>query len=734
MGFLALWLLFFWITSPSGRVLDGRWVGELNGQPFSTTFLLHLDQPGEIDLRLSRPFGISRGDTVQIPSVYASQIRVLLNGSLIGEKRASTYPSAELFHGGLTYAFDETLFQDVNLLEIEVLSQDNLIIHPNPYIDMMWMVRLKNFLFRLFDNYFLFLAIGMNLMLAILLFRMGRAISAYENAYFGMGAAAIFSSILIFTTSQGFLATAYFFEPIYLNVIAGCLASFTLLWGIENFVTKRVLFSKVMAVLAFLSLVLIPLIGGSFAGMVSLTNFIIIMSISLVHKKYLFFNAVLFLTLSILNDQITLGIRGYIPLYMTSYGVLAVTLTCGLALVEDYRRVFFELEAATSQLSASNEELTAMNEELENSYTELDSTMGKFERLVDSTTTLIQASTDSSDRFLSQLLERASEIITEADCGSVSLIEGENWRFVHSMGFDLHKVQEIPLKTEFFTISETVRKVHTRQYEMPDEIKARFIEVVPATKETLIVPFRLNHQTLGHMTLDILEESDQSFSSDAPRILEAMGSLASAFLAFRRLGEVQKRFQEGIILSVIRILEIHDTYTKGHSDHVAEVSAAIAHQMGFSEFEIDQVYWTGMVHDIGKILVPQAILNKPGRLSELEFEVIKYHPVWGFEVLSGSEELNSTAVSVRHHHERYDGNGYPDELAGEEIPLLSRIIAVADTWDAMVRDRSYRRALSYDEAVEELIRHQGKQFDPIVVNAFLRVLEDEEQVRKYKVL
>ncbi len=733
-GFLALWLFFFWITAPSGTVLDGRWVGELNGDPYTATFLLHLEQPGIIDLKLSRPLGIPSGETLKIPTLFTNQIRVYLNGSLIGEARSSSYPQPEFFYGGLSFSFESGQLQSTNIMEIELSSQNDLIIFPSPYIEIQWMVRLKEFLFRMFDGYFLFFAIGMNILLAILLFRMGRAINQYENAYFGMGASAIFSSVLIFSHAQGFLSSAYFFEPIYTNAIAGTLASFTLLWGIESYLTKKIYFSKLMAVFTILSLFLIPLIGGGLASIATIVNFALIGTISIINRKNQFFYAVLFLGMALIIDLITQTIRGYVPIYLTSYGTLIVTLTCGLVLVEEYRKVFFNLEATSNQLSASNEELTAINEELEHSYSELDTTIGKFERLVDSTTTLIQASTDSNETFLSQLLERATEIISEADCGSVSLIEGEDWKYIHAVGQDIKKLQEIPLKAEYFEISDTVRKIGLENLQMPEPIKEQFMRVVPSIKETLVVPLRLNQKTLGHMTLDIRSDQDKEFSDDAPRILEALGSLASAFLAFRRLGDMQKRFQEGIILSIIRILEIHDTYTKGHSDHVAEVAAAIAIQLGFSPVEIDQVYWTGMVHDIGKILVPQAILNKPGKLSELEFEVIKYHPVWGFEVLSGSQELNSAAIAVRHHHERFDGNGYPDELTGEEIPLVSRIIAVADTWDAMVRDRSYRRALKYDEAIHELNKHKGTQFDPQVIEAFLRVLDNEDQVKKYKVL
>ena len=145
--------------------------------------------------------------------------------------------------------------------------------------------------------------------------------------------------------------------------------------------------------------------------------------------------------------------------------------------------------------------------------------------------------------------------------------------------------------------------------------------------------------------------------------------------------------------------------------------------MELKKSDINNVYWAGMVHDIGKTLIPEHILNKDGKLSEEEYEEIKLHPVWGYQTLSNSSKLKNIADYVLYHHEKWDGNGYPEGLAGKDIPLISRILSIADAWDAMRSDRSYREALSKEEAINELKKNKSIQFDRRIVNVFMNNLE-----------
>ncbi len=170
-------------------------------------------------------------------------------------------------------------------------------------------------------------------------------------------------------------------------------------------------------------------------------------------------------------------------------------------------------------------------------------------------------------------------------------------------------------------------------------------------------------------------------------------------------------------------LDARDHYTHGHSQQVTEYAVDIAREMGLSFKEIDIIRDAGVLHDIGKIGIPDAILLKPGRLTEEEYAEIKKHPVIGKKILEPVNCLADKIPLIYHHHERIDGKGYPEGLEGDNIPLGARILAVADAYQAMTSDRPYRKALPSLIAIEELKRYKGRQFDPDIVDAFLRVLK-----------
>jgi putative nucleotidyltransferase with HDIG domain len=173
-------------------------------------------------------------------------------------------------------------------------------------------------------------------------------------------------------------------------------------------------------------------------------------------------------------------------------------------------------------------------------------------------------------------------------------------------------------------------------------------------------------------------------------------------------------------------VEAKDKYTEGHSSRVALYAERIGRKMGFSESRIDKLRIASMLHDIGKIGVPEAILNKPDQLSSDEYGIIKEHPVIGANIIRDVDVLKGLVDIVRYHHERYDGKGYPDGLKENEIPLDSYIISLADAFDAMSSDRPYRKAMPMEGAVEIIREERGKQFNPEVADAFLEILETEE--------
>ena len=177
------------------------------------------------------------------------------------------------------------------------------------------------------------------------------------------------------------------------------------------------------------------------------------------------------------------------------------------------------------------------------------------------------------------------------------------------------------------------------------------------------------------------------------------------------------------VKTMVRAIEAKDPYMKGHSEHVAELTLAMAREIGIKEKELQQLQYVTLLHDAGKIGVSEEILNKPGPLTDDEYKEIQKHSALSAEIIGKINFLSQKSEIVRHHHERYDGTGYPDGLSGGAIPLASRILAIADAYDAMITDRPFRSAKTHLEALRELEEQAGRQFDPALVEQFETVLK-----------
>ncbi len=171
-------------------------------------------------------------------------------------------------------------------------------------------------------------------------------------------------------------------------------------------------------------------------------------------------------------------------------------------------------------------------------------------------------------------------------------------------------------------------------------------------------------------------------------------------------------------------IDMKDAYTRGYSARVAKYTAMIAEKMGKSPAEVDEIYNIALLHDIGKIGIPDNILNKPGKLDDAEFSIMKSHAQRGFEILKEIEIDPDLALGAGYHHEKFDGSGYPSGLKGDNIPEIARMIAVADAFDAMFSTRPYRKKMPLDEVAAELKRCEGTQFAPEMVEVFLKLIEE----------
>lgn len=220
-----------------------------------------------------------------------------------------------------------------------------------------------------------------------------------------------------------------------------------------------------------------------------------------------------------------------------------------------------------------------------------------------------------------------------------------------------------------------------------------------------VLNIRVRHMIdLDHLQRNLTEEVNRKTKENERLFLQVVSSLASA-------------------------IDAKDTYTNGHSIRVAEYSREIAGRAGYDEKGLEDIYMMGLLHDVGKIGVPDAVINKPAKLTDEEFDIIKNHPVLGARILGNIKEMPSLQMGARWHHERYDGKGYPDGLAGEDIPEEARIIAVADSYDAMTSHRSYRKSLPQTIVREEIEKGMGTQFDPRFAKIMLEMIDEDSEYK-----
>lgn len=248
------------------------------------------------------------------------------------------------------------------------------------------------------------------------------------------------------------------------------------------------------------------------------------------------------------------------------------------------------------------------------------------------------------------------------------------------------------------------------------------------TKSMITVPLAVKGVVLG--ALQLLNKQKRAFFSEQDITLSvALANQSALALQNSQMYNELYRMFLSMIRTLAKVLDARDPYTAGHSERVAKYSVLIAERLGLDSHNCNELYKAALLHDIGKIGIPDEILRKPSKLTHDEFEAIKQHTVIGADILSNMEPKSAMAdaiLTARSHHERMDGTGYPDRLAGNDIPLFARIVGVADAFDAMTTTRSYSKGLSFQQAVLELERCKKTLFDDKVVDAFLSVLAESD--------
>ncbi len=316
----------------------------------------------------------------------------------------------------------------------------------------------------------------------------------------------------------------------------------------------------------------------------------------------------------------------------------------------------------------------------------------------------------------------------EADYGFVfNYNEEDELRIVDAINFK--KINLVGIKRkELMMFNESVVVVDDFITKIINKLerttsKEQIIKEMDISKESMVFIFQKKQKTFGGILLEIKKDSKESFTDESKRIMVALKNIAESHLLNESYYEVNEIFQREIVFSMIEMLEIHDIYTKGHSENVANYSRDLAEYIGLSDKKVNEIYWAGLVHDTGKVLIDKSIINKKGKLTKEEYEIMKKHPMFGYKALNESEVTKDIAKYVLYHHERIDGDGYPEGLKGEEIPIESRIIAIADSFDAMTAERNYKKNISKEDALKEIMMNLNTQFDNDLGLKFIEMME-----------
>ena len=244
---------------------------------------------------------------------------------------------------------------------------------------------------------------------------------------------------------------------------------------------------------------------------------------------------------------------------------------------------------------------------------------------------------------------------------------------------------------------------------------------VPA-RNVLAVPIIHGKKGLG-VLLAVNREGGSGFSDTDQSLFSALAGQTAIALENAKLFEDVRDISVAAISSLATAIDARDPYTRGHSEDVTRIVVHLARDLGWEGADLEMIEFAALLHDVGKIAVPDNILRKPEELTPEEWDVIYLHPYHSAQIVRPVEPLRKIIPWIYHHHEHWDGSGYPDHLKGEEIPEGARIIAVVDSFNAMTTDRPYHKALQEPEAMREVNRSAGKQFDPRIVKAFLKVMK-----------
>lgn len=413
-------------------------------------------------------------------------------------------------------------------------------------------------------------------------------------------------------------------------------------------------------------------------------------------------------------------------LYKDSQYVIITTLLIGLI----FFLIFFTGRNFTQKLRQRSAELAQAKKELEEWGSRLEEKVSlrtrELKKSKDQLSVLYQvsraiSSTLKLDDILQTILDFSIKI-SGAGRGSIMLLDKKKHIFSIKIPYDKSEknIDKITFAENENTIGWVVKNKKFLYIEDLENDKhfSKIKIIRRRIKQLLIIPIIVEDKVIGVINLE-----NTSLGPDTIDLLRSFSEGAAVAVNNARLYQkIQDSYFE-IVKALAQAIEAKDPYTHGHSERVMEYAVQIAQKLDLPEEEIESLKYAAILHDIGKIGVRGIILNNPDGLTGEEYDEIKKHPVVGEGIIQPIELLQPIRPFIKHHHEWYNGKGYPDGLSGENIPLGSRILAVADAYDAMKSDRPYRKALTEETVIQELKRGNGTQFDPKIVEIFLEILK-----------
>ena len=327
-------------------------------------------------------------------------------------------------------------------------------------------------------------------------------------------------------------------------------------------------------------------------------------------------------------------------------------------------------------------------------------------------------------QLLSEILRMANEVFSFKACAVLLAEPGDpsSMTVKAAVGYPDDAISTLTIKRGEGITGEVYRTGIPRLVE-DITLDPAYIPGIIGGRCEMACPLVARGKVLG--VLDAEGEKPGCFDEQKFVLFSTFASQAAVAIRNAQMLERTQSTYYQTITSLANALEARDSYTRGHSERVTALAMRIGANMGLGRRDMGVIRESGLLHDIGKIGIPDGVLNKPSSLSTSEREEIEHHPMFGNNILGQLKFLHQASKAILHHHERFDGQGYPAGLLGQEIPLVARIIAVADAWDAMTSTRPYRNALERQSALDEISQHSGAQFDPAVVKAFLDVVGAE---------